>query len=97
MSALKLTDQLLHVLAGPEIPCTRKKDGKACTMQHDGKLDRKGCTVFYFSTGCKVVETFCPSCLAYWHVAVARNCLLEYQRDCAMQVAEDARMEREGK
>lgn len=68
-------------LGGPLFPCTRQKDGKACTQQHERKLDRHGRTVFYFATGCKIVETFCPACLAYWHVAVARNCVREIVGD----------------
>jgi hypothetical protein len=77
VTLLELEDQLSKLqrvlMEEASFPCTRRKDGKACVQQHDRKLDRKGRTVFYFAIGCKVVETFCPACLTYWLIAVARN------------------------
>lgn len=68
-------------LNGPAFKCTREdKAGRACTMQHEGKLDKEDRPVLYFAPGCKVAQTFCPACSAYWHVAVARNQLFDYAR-----------------
>ncbi len=93
--AEKLIEQLQSLLGGPTYECTSQRDGKACTRQHEG-VDKKGQLKLYFSIGCKVVESFCPACRAYWLVAVARNELLTYRRRCAAMVAEDGQMEREG-
>ncbi len=85
--ARKLAEQLQTLLAGPDYECTSTRNGKACTQQHEG-LDKKGQPKFYFSIGCKVVETFCPACRAYWLVAVARNELITYHRRNAAIAAE---------
>jgi hypothetical protein len=84
-------EALTAALAGPTFRCMKMKGGKPCTQQHDGKLDRDDRPVFYYATGCRIVESFCPACLAYWHVAVARNCLFDYARFCAEDAAAAAR------
>lgn len=55
-----------------ELPCLQQRDGKPCTKQHEGS-GTDGKRKLYFMPGCKVVESFCPVCSAYWHAAVARN------------------------
>lgn len=72
-------EALLSRLAGDEFPCTRIEDRKACLQQHEG-LDGKGRTKFYFATDCKLAVKLCQACAAYWHVAVARNNLIEVAR-----------------
>lgn len=67
-------------LGGPKHPCSRMRGGASCVRQHDGKFDKDGRPVFYFGVGCKVAETFCDSCLAYWLVAVARNAVISMMR-----------------
>lgn len=61
-------------------PCSQTKNGKACTLQHQDERDQEGRPVFWYGTDCKIVQTFCPACLAYWHVAVARNCVIALLR-----------------
>lgn len=79
--ALKAADELQTKLANSKnFPCIHPKDGVSCTAQHEGMSDRDGRQIFYFASDCKVAQTFCPSCLAYWHVAVARNCLFALER-----------------
>lgn len=80
MKAEQLIEQAQSLLGGPEYRCTQKKQGKPCTQQHEDEVDRDGRPVFYFASDCKVAQTFCPACLAYWHVAVARNCLFDFAR-----------------
>lgn len=61
--------------------CTRMNAQSAvCLQQHENTRDNEGRPVFFYSEGCRVVENFCPSCRAYWHVAVARNALLDFVR-----------------
>ena len=67
-----------------ELACTNLKhadgtyaregdSGMPCTRQFEGERDRQGRPVFWYGTACKIVEKFCPTCAAYWHIAVARN------------------------
>jgi hypothetical protein len=73
----------LQIQLGQEdaFPCVRQKEGKPCTrIYEDARDNDTGRPVFYFETGCRVVEEFCPACQAYWHVAVARNCLITLDR-----------------
>lgn len=69
--ALKLLDP---------IPCTGQKAKSSCIRQFEGKFDKEGRPVLFFGEGCKVVEKFCPSCRAYWHVATARNAVFDVDR-----------------
>lgn len=74
-------DDIQTVLSESErFPCTRMKNGRACTLQHMNLLDKEDRPIFFFGIDCQIVKTFCPSCLAYWLVAVARNCLIEIER-----------------
>lgn len=87
--AQQLEDMLSTIqsrLGGGDLPCTNlDANGRACTQQHEGKFDRVGRPIFYFATDCRIVETFCPACLAYWHVAVARNNLITFRRFAASE------------
>lgn len=61
--------------------CLTPKSGRACTAQHEDEIDKKtGRDALWFATDCRLPETFCPSCRAYWHVAVAMNCLRDFER-----------------
>lgn len=88
-------EQLLTALSDDHaVPCTRKKmmphaDGsgrtpverlESCTRQHEDEFDNDGRPLFFYGDGCKLVEGFCPSCRAYWHVAVARNAMFDHAR-----------------
>jgi hypothetical protein len=105
MTTDDMLDRLLNRLGGEDFKCTRQKDGKVCARQYTNKFDKENRPIFYFATGCKVVESFCPACLAYWHVAVARNCLdtaREYEADDeaeaieAVKAVRDAEARRDG-
>jgi hypothetical protein len=60
--------------------CTRQKAGKSCTRQHEDTFDKEGRPLYWYGDGCRLVESFCPSCRAYWHVAVARNAVFDFDR-----------------
>lgn len=88
----KMLEKLLTELgAENRTPCSRRKmmdvDGPnklkrsvACVGQYEDETDEDGRPVFYYGNDCAVVSKLCPACAAYWHVAVARNCLLDVQR-----------------
>jgi len=83
MDAKEIEAQLNKIqveLMSTKFVCTRVKGGEPCTRQHDKERNHKGQFLYYFAPGCKVVESFCPACSAYWHVAVARNQMLELLR-----------------
>lgn len=76
MTVSEMLEKLLSELGnGSRFPCSQVEGDKPCTLKHEGKTDKNGRTVFYFASDCKIAQTFCASCLAYWHVAVARNCI----------------------
>lgn len=76
MNATELIEKLLAELGGPAYPCEHRRGGRSC-IQVIGEERRKrdGGLVLWYATDCRAAERLCPTCLAYWHVAVARNCL----------------------
>ena len=88
----KKLDALLSELGHENrAPCSRREmrdvDGPhkpkrsvACLGQYEDQTDKDGRHVFFYGTECEVARKLCPACAAYWHVAVARNCLEDVRR-----------------
>jgi len=81
----KLLDGALTALnVEQDFPCSNQKpdaknDGKPTScLARDHGFDKDDRPVFWFGSDCVVArKLLCPTCLAYWHVAVARNIMLD--------------------
>lgn len=80
--AFEATDKLLTELGdGDAFQCLKPEGTKSCIQQFsDLGPDKKGRSQFWYGTDCRKAEQLCPSCAAYWHVSVARNCLFTLKR-----------------
>ena len=69
--------ELVNALHGPAFPC-KAAGGKSCSHKAmDLKPRRDGKPQFWFGSDCQYpYKHFCDPCLAYWHIACARNILL---------------------
>jgi hypothetical protein len=73
---------------GQTPPCSNPAD--PCPSKYHGKTGRNGKSLFWYGSDCTLpAKKFCDPCLAYWHVAVARNILLsEIRKAEAIEFAE---------
>lgn len=82
VNAVTQLDELIIKLGNSEkFPCTVKKEKRSCIQRlQDAGPDEDGRTQFWYGTDCRAAERLCSSCAAYWHVSVARNCLINWWR-----------------